>query len=139
MEQKAKFSQSEKGISNKEIEEFEQKFNIVLPANYKKLILIHNGGENENDDMLLSSLRSIKYGKFTLEQSIRILQIVEENIPRNYLPFADTGTGNIIALNVEKGNEFGKIYLFRHDELKPILLKESLEEILGVKNIEELD
>ena len=87
MEQKAKFSQSEKGISNKEIEEFEQKFNIVLPANYKKLILIHNGGENENDDMLLSSLRSIKYGKFTLEQSIRILQIVEENIPRNYLPF----------------------------------------------------
>ena len=138
MENKAKFCQSEKNISRDDILEFEQKVNIILPEIDKNLILIHNGGQNENDNMILDCLFSIKYGECTLEDSIHSLQIVEENIPSNYLPFAYTGTGNTITLNLELGNDYGKIYLFRYDKLEPRFLKDSLEELLGVESIDEI-
>jgi cell wall assembly regulator SMI1 len=135
---KARFEVTNPSISENELQEFEKLFGINLPENYKRLLKKYNGSYNENDEMLLDYFCSIKYGELTLEESITDLQILENNIPREYLPFAATGTGNQITLSLKAGDDYGKIYLFRYDELKPIFLNESLEQLLGVNNIDEL-
>jgi cell wall assembly regulator SMI1 len=91
-----------------------------------------------NQNMLLDILFSLKFGELTIEDSIQYNQILENNIPLGYIPIGYTGTGNEITINVKDENKIGKIYLFRHDELIPILIANSLEELLGVNSIDEL-
>ena len=136
--EKINIIESEKNITQNEIIEFETNFNLALPENYKKLILKYNGGIDSNGESILSEIYSIKYGNLLVERVIHTLQIIENNISRDYFPFATTGTGNEITLNLKAGSNYGKIYLFRYDELKPIKIADSLEELLGVKNIDEL-
>lgn len=135
---KAKFIDVEKSISHEDVNQFETTYNLKLPGNYKSLILKYNGGCNENDDMILDTLYSIKYGDLLVDELIYDMQIVEKNIPKDYFPFALTGTGNIITLSLEEGDNYAKVYLFRGDEFRPNKIAESLEELLGVNNIEEL-
>jgi cell wall assembly regulator SMI1 len=127
-----------KKVSIKEIETFEADYNVVIPHSYKKLLLKYNGGNNMNQNMLLDILFSLKFGELTIEDSIQYNQILENNIPLGYIPIGYTGTGNEITINVKDENKIGKIYLFRHDELIPILIANSLEELLGVNSIDEL-
>jgi cell wall assembly regulator SMI1 len=130
--------ESEENITLNDISEFEKKFNLVLPDNYKKLILKFNGGVDSMGDSIFSELYSIKYGDTTVESAIHTLQMVEQNIPRDYLPFAITGIGDQITLYLKSGYNYGNIYLFRYDELEPRKIADSLEELLGVKSIDEL-
>jgi cell wall assembly regulator SMI1 len=127
-----------KKVSIKEIETFEADYNVVIPHSYKILLLKYNGGNNMNQNMLLDILFSLKFGELTIEDSIQYNQILENNIPLGYIPIGYTGTGNEITINVKDENKIGKIYLFRHDELIPILIANSLEELLGVNSIDEL-
>ena len=67
------------------------------------------------------------------------MQLVEANIPKEHLVFATNGAGNQIAINIDvESANHSKIYLFRYDELEPILLANSLEGLLGVDSIDEL-
>jgi cell wall assembly regulator SMI1 len=128
---------SKEKINSQDIQNLESKFNFVLPGNFKKLILKYNGGYID-DAIYLDTLYSIKFGSLTIENAINDLQILEENIPRDYLPFANTGTGNQITIFLKEGNDYGKIFLFRYDEVEPKKIADSLEELFGVKNIEDL-
>jgi cell wall assembly regulator SMI1 len=134
---KVKIEQPEKKLTSSEINDFEFKFNVVIPLNLKKLYLKYNGGLLSDEDEFSYDFASIKYGDFKLEGLIEDLQITEKTIPNNYLPFLISGVGNIITISLDENNQ-GKIYLFRYDDLEPILMKNSLEEFLGVRSIDEL-
>lgn len=132
--------ESEQPITAIEIQEFEKEFNLILPENFKKFYLKFNGGfVYDDDDDLIAQIFTIKYGDLTLSEMINDNQILEENVPREYLPFATTGVGHIITmlLNSQDAN-YGKIYLFRHDTLEPELFENSLEELLEADSIDNL-
>lgn len=130
--------QSEKKLSTSELEAFEKKYNKVLPSNLKSFYLKFNGGLLTDEEGFSYDFASLKYGNFKLEELIEDLQIIEKTIPDKYLPFLISGVGNIVSIAIEKSEEIGKIYLFRHDDLEPILMADSLEDFLGVKSIDEL-
>ncbi len=133
---KVKIIQSEKSITINDLIVFQQINNITIPENLKQLLLKYNGGITINSD-IFSQLLSIKYGELTMGEIVEYNQVLEKNIPDNYLPFAITGVGHFLTIKLANNNS-GKIYVFRHDEFNPILIAESLEEILGVINISEL-
>lgn len=83
-------------------------------------------------------LYSIKYGENTVEEAINTLQTIEENIPNEYLPIGTTSTGNEITILLKENQEKNPIFLFRYDELLPIRIADSLEELFGVQDIDEL-
>ena len=128
---------SKENITIKDIETFENENNRVLPENYKKLILKYNGGYVENSKFF-RLLNSIKYGNNTVEFIIKIHQILEDNIPKEYLPIASDWSDNEITISLKKGNDYGKIYGFYFDVDRVEKIADSLEELLGVKNIDEL-
>ena len=129
---------SEKEINNIELLEFEKKYNISLPNNYKSFVKKYNGGytdDSENIDKFLS----IKYGVVTVELLIDTHQITEKNIPNNYLPIALDWSDNPITINLNGGNDYGKIVKFYFDtDEEPEIIANSLEELVGVNNINEL-
>jgi len=135
---KIKLIESEENITTYDIIEFETIFNLELPENYKKLILKYNGGVDSVGDSIFTELYSIKYGELLVEDAINTLQIVEDTIPKNYLPIAATGTGNQITLHLKLGDDYGKIYLFCYDELEPRKIADSLEELFEVESIEDI-
>lgn len=134
---KTKITQQEQSITLSDIQQIENQFNFKMPENLKKLYLKYNGGildigEDSYD------LDSIKYGNSRMEESIDSFQITEEYIPREYLPFATTPVGHIICINTGNSNNNGKIYLFRYDEMNPVLYNASLEDFLAIRSIDEL-
>ena len=131
------FEQTEPKLENQDLIDFENKFDIVLSQNYKELMLKYNGGYTEANESFYT-LKSIKYGELKVETSILIHQNTERNIPKNFLPIANDFSDNIICLNLEENENYGKIYCFYFDVDKVDLLSNSLEELLGVNSIEEL-
>lgn len=134
---KIEFHDPEKRLMLEEITAFENHYNINLPDNYKKLISKYNGGlieYSENIDTLLS----IKYGKIKVEDIIKIHQVIEHNIPKEYFPFAVDFSNNPITLCLENGLNYGKIIIFYFDVDRIEIIANSLEELLGVTSIDEL-
>lgn len=129
-----KIIESEKNINITDINNLEDKYDVVFPESFKKLYLKHNGGLEETGEDIIDELYSIKYGKSTIEIVRDLLQISEKNIPLNYLLFATTGVGHQIGVNIEDNS----IVLFRKDELEPEVIADSLENLLKVNSIEEL-
>lgn len=129
-----KILDSEKNISISDITQIENKIGITFPDNLKKLLLKFNGGYIEDHEDI-DTLLSIKYGKQTIEYFIEMHNRKEKNIPDNFLPFALDWSDNPITLNLSDG----KVVLFYFDEEdEPETIANSLEEVLGVKNIDEL-
>ncbi|PWN58146.1 SMI1/KNR4 family protein [Chryseobacterium viscerum] len=134
---KTTITEYEKRITIKDIQQIEESFDIVIPENLKKLYLKYNGGiidiDNESYDF-----DSIKYGMTTIEESIDSLQITEQHITKEYLPFATSPVGHIVCIYTAAGKRKGQIFLFRYDELEPIFYNNSLEEFLNIKSIDDL-
>lgn len=134
---KITLTQSEKDISRSDIAEFETKRGLVLPENYKQLILKHNGGVSYEHKYLFE-LISLKYGEYTLEEFYNALKVVEDNIPTGFFPFAVTATGGSITLNLANGIDYGKVFVFYSDREEGKKIADSLEELFGVKDMDEL-
>jgi len=133
-----KFEDIEKKLNFQDILDFEHKMGFVLPINYRRLILKFNGGLTEESDFF-DVLLSIKYGKQKVEDMINIHQIIEQNIPKGYLPIALDWSDNPITINTNEGNQKGEIVKFYFDtDEEPEVLAHSLEELLGVTSIDEL-
>lgn len=128
-------SRNEK-LTESDIIDFQLKYNITLPDNYKKFILENNGGIVEDSEFIKLML-SIRHGKATVDFIIEIHQILEKNISENYLPIATDWSGNVITINLEKNSNYGKIYAFYFDVDRVEVIAKSLEELLGVKSIDE--
>ena len=134
---KKRIINSEIPILIEDIEKFEKDNDIIFPENLKNLYLKYNGGEIEISDSNFYDFASLKYGEFRLEELLNDLQIEENVIPENFIPFATTGVAHIITIKFSD-SIYNEIYLFRYDELNPKKISNSLEEFLGVNSIEEL-
>lgn len=133
-----KILDSEKQVSVLDFLEFERKYNISLPNNYKSFIKKYNGGYTDESDYVDNFL-SLKYGVVKIELLIDTHQIIENNIPSNYLPIALDWSDNPITINLNEGNDYGKIVKFYFDtDEEPEIIANSLEELLGVDNIDDL-
>lgn len=132
-----KIQSPEKNLNDIDIENFENLFNIILPENFRRFLKKNNGGlvlENESIRLFLSLL----YGQ-TIEDEIDTHQISEQNIPQGFLPIALDYSDNPITLNLNQGEDYGKIFLFELDfECDSYIIANSLEELLGVDNIDDL-
>nr|WP_321229231.1 SMI1/KNR4 family protein [uncultured Psychroserpens sp.] len=131
---KAKITEFEKTINTTDIAHFEEQINRSLPESLKQLFLKYNGGVIEKIEEEYDFF-SIKYGDLKMEDMINTLQVVEQIIPIEYLPFANSPIGHIVTFSLSDDDSSGKIFLFRHDDLEPILISNSLEEFLGVSSI----
>lgn len=93
------FDKTSKSISNQELETFKSKYRFQLPDEYEEIILESNGGYP--DKSVFKGLqeiyfRPIKYGEFTIEDSISALDSV--TIPASLVPFAHFD-GGLLFLN----------------------------------------
>lgn len=131
------FEQTELSVNQNDLNNFQETYNIQLPENYKKLILKYNGGYTDENEYF-DTLKSIKFGEIKVEDTINNHQIVERNIPINYLPIANDFSDNIICIDLENGKDYGKIFCFYFDVDRVEKIANSLEELLGVKSIDEL-
>ncbi len=128
MDMNMEFEITEKKISVNDILEFEIKNKLQLPNSYKKFILKNNGGYTGNltyeQEFTIGSFYSIKYGESTIDNTINILQIIEDTLPPIFIPIADDWGGNIYCISKKDG----KIYLWFHDtDNEAILICESFE------------
>lgn len=137
------FEKSEKQLTREDILEFEKIQETTLPESLRKLLLKHNGGvlkgetiddkfvyiNGEKATYSFSSLFSIKYGENTIEFSIDALQVTEQHIPTDYIPFGDDMGGNIYTISTRKEEE-GEIFYWELDvgEPRKNLVANSLEE-----------
>lgn len=133
---KTTITEQEKSLTLTDIIEVENQFNFTMPESLKKLYLKYNGGVVEGKNYY--EINSIKYGEVLLEETIDSLQISEQQISKEYLPFANTAVGHIICMYVGDGIKNGQVYLFRHDEMEPIFYNNTLEEFLEINSIDEL-
>ena len=108
-----KFLYTETALEESNISEFEEELDVELPDNLKKLLLKFNGGvlDGELENYAFSFLRPIKHGINTLEVAIDDLQITEQHIPREEIPFADDQGGNVFTISTRE-NDYGNIYFW---------------------------
>lgn len=136
---KINFLYPEHSLTNVDVENFEKKFEVQLPNNLKTLLLKFNGGvlDGEIENYAFSILRPIKYGINTLEVAIDDLQITEQHIPREEIPFADDQGGNVFTISTRE-EDYGKIYFWALDVGEPRreFAANSLEEFFGVESFE---
>lgn len=99
------------------VEEFERKYNIVLPEKYRNFLLRYNGGETP--DTYYKNGRRKEYirgfygiGEFLY--SFASLPYLDDFIEKDYLPIASDPFGNKIVIGVGKDNN-GKIYFSNHE------------------------
>ncbi|WP_430613033.1 SMI1/KNR4 family protein [Flavobacterium sp. JP2137] len=131
---------SEQNITRNDIVEFEKNYHLKLPENYIVFLLKYNGGEvYDYGSEYIQSFNSLKYGTLTLEETLYDYCIIEDLLDKDYLPIANGYGGNPITLCLKAGEDYGKIIIFYMDTTDdPQIIADSLEEVLGVKSIDEL-
>lgn len=133
------FLYTEQVLTKKDIENFEAEFKVLLPSNLKSLLLKFNGGvlDGEIKNYAFSILRPIKYGINTLEVAIDDLQLTEQHIPREEIPFANDQGGNVFTISTRE-EDYGKIYFWALDVGEPRreFAANSLEEFFGIDSFE---
>lgn len=81
-------------MDNSTIKDFENRHRVVLPDEYKKILLFSNGLSVRGSELLpLVSKRT----KNTVEE---IYRIIKEVLPSNFLPVSPDGAGNYYCLSL---------------------------------------
>lgn len=111
---------------------FEKKFDVKLPDDYKRFMLENNGGESDDDfifefydDVIKKNNRSVIRCFFRIYENKEekvyddLGQICENMwgngiIDRKMLPIADDPGGNVICMSINN-EDFGTIYFLNHE------------------------
>lgn len=118
-----KVHESKQPLNSDRLKEFEHKFEMTLPNDYRDFLLTYNGGYPEPDGFwiqgmdgngsLVDRFLGIHGGEH--DNLLGYLEIYKERIPPNFLPIAHDPGGNLICMSVE-GEDKGKIYFWDHEE-----------------------
>ncbi|MBG6130616.1 hypothetical protein IWQ47_002092 [Aquimarina sp. EL_43] len=117
----------------------EKKFNIKIPDSFVDFIIKNNGGYIENNtytdekiSFTIDVFLSIKYGELTLEETIEDHQVLEDNIPKDLMPFALDDGGNCYCIGIDSSN-YDKVYkwYFDTDKNQKILLEDCFNDFLS--------
>lgn len=98
-------------IGDEDITRFESRYGLVLPAAYRRFLLVTNGGRPERDLFSIKSFEDQSPGRihffFGLKDSIESsnldwnLEVFRERIPAGLLPIATTEGADKICLSVD--------------------------------------
>lgn len=136
---KLNFLYSEQPLDEYEIQRFEKEFEVTFPNNLRNLLLKFNGGvlDGKIEKYAFRTLSSINYGNYPLNDIIDDLQITEQHIPREEIPFADDQGGNVFTISTRE-EDYGKIYYWEMDvgEPRKNFVANSLEEFFGVDSFD---
>ncbi|QLG39189.1 SMI1/KNR4 family protein [Paenibacillus sp. FSL W7-1088] len=111
-----------KKIKLKNIEEFEAKYAVLLPVQYRDFLLEYNGGNVKpnvfkiSDDEGETALNTL-YGLDINESYDELSSVFDSlygEIPNEFISIGDDSGGNQICLGTSE-EYAGKIYIFLHD------------------------
>lgn len=102
----------------------ERQLGVVLPENYKLFLLNHNGGRPKPNFFLIHGFERNPFGSihyfFGIDDDVKSSDVgwnyktYYGRMPRELLPIAGDGSGNVICLSIKGANkEF--IYYWDHD------------------------
>lgn len=104
-------------LSISELEEFEREFKLKLPQDYKDFMLRFNGGipePAESFGIVVLQIQPIKYFPYqdniTIEDTIRVLKIVQQILPEHFFPFAYDEGGNELCISLSE-DDYGSVYM----------------------------
>jgi hypothetical protein len=109
-------------ISLQDIKQFEQEYDIVLPKQYVEFLLEYNGGFPQKSGFNISddegeSLVNKFYGIGDMKSNLgKVFEILEGEIPEDFISIANDPAGNEILLGVSGENQ-GKVYFWIHDRV----------------------
>ena len=111
-------------LTNQRVDALERYLGIVLPETYKSFLTRYNGGRPRPNFFTIHGFEGNPFGSvhyfFGLDRPIRSnnidwnYQIYDRRIPRELLPIAGDGSGNIICLSLEGVNK-DFVYYWDHD------------------------
>lgn len=116
------FKNSAGKITQKDLQDFEVKYNLSLPNDYKQFLTNNNGGTpnkiffRKNDaDLVVNMFFSLSDKEYNIEQYYTDMVIIGKELPEKILPIGEDGFGNIICISC-KDEDFGKMYFWDHEE-----------------------
>lgn len=128
------FEQSEKQLTQEELNNFEENFQVSLPDDFRQHYLNYNGGYPPYDYVkglknifTINGFDSIKYGTLPIEQAIADHKKSGITFEKK-IPFAYDNGGNVFLIS-----EDGAIYILESEFLKDknyILVSESFTDFL---------
>ena len=110
-------------ISAGDIEKLEEKLNKKLPDEYKKFLLLHNGGvpisnlsagNLELGYLVINELYGIN-AKKNYNDLYHTIDVYDGRIPDDFIPIGGDPGGNVYCLGIS-GDYFGKVYFWDHEE-----------------------
>ena len=115
-----------------EIKALEKEMNITLPDDYKAFLMKNNGYVSEKIMMFSFCEIDPENGqKYDMETDIQNFSSINEipffyknligakAIPEKYLSIACDSCGNEILLNVNQGEDYGKVFFGNHEIFQP--------------------
>ncbi|WP_299519823.1 SMI1/KNR4 family protein [Winogradskyella sp.] len=132
------FNLTKEKIKSEDLIAFEQELELSLPETYKAHMLQFNGGAPEKEyfkGVSVAHFNPIKNGRRTLEDVIKSLKDI---LPINYLPFAYDPGGNQICMDLNDGENYGKVYYVPMDmgDTNPEFLADSFTEFVNGLSLE---
>lgn len=129
-------------INLNQLDKFNNKLSIKLPEDYVIFLKEYNGGQPEDNIVKLDFDKSSSFIITTFfgietEEDIDDIQwhmkILEDRIPKGYIPIAGTEGGDIICMNLNSEG-WGYIYLWVHEEESIIRFAHSFNEFIEMIN-----
>lgn len=128
-------------LSEGKLSEFEKRFHIHLPNDYREFLFQYNGGqpvpsffwiEPKQDGSTLHRFYGIYEGEIPSSIETYLRGKGHYGIPASMLPIGDDGTGNFICIGVSAAN-FGNIFFLDHEK-HPFHDPDSIEGIIKLRN-----
>ena len=105
-------------IGEQDLRDLEREYHFKFPEDIQQFYLKYNGGQLEkhsyaaqNDTFIFHSFYSIKTGRSTLNEKLR-LNYVDDWWPKELIPFGYDGGGNSFCFNINNGQIY---YVYEDD------------------------
>lgn len=121
--------------------DFESEFKIKIPENLKMFLNKTNGGDVDEDcenPYNVNAFFSIGESFNYTISSARLHHIIwEKNLPPTVFPIGTTIASDFVSIIIDESIDHGKIRVDYMEDEEFAILANSLEELLGVENIED--
>jgi len=127
-------------VSAIEISNFEKKYGITLPTDFRDYLLASNGGtpnkvyyvENKAD-LVVNFFYSLGTQKYSLEGAITDMEDDDPDLLNEMIPIAEDAFGNVLCLSITE-KKYGSLFSRDHEDGDVRFIANSLSDVLkGLK------